>query len=280
MFGHRSLLLSYNTVLTTLGVGDGTVALQQPISFPVHSQSPRYLQLVQANFSKYIANVLNISTPFAYNNTTIRWTMNGGTTWTKIIMPFGAYSLASIQAAITTATYLLWTNASDPGFVIQSNTATGKTYVIIDNSKLYDPPTVLGLDFGTSACSDIAEFLGFNPAAATFIGNNVYSAPNPAHINLIGDSVSVRITGFGMLSNKSGASSYEIANVPLVGSSTANEIVYPQFPFLLPMIMLQQCPQTVSNYTITLAGSRMRNGVPWPLYFIEGQVNIAFQLIF
>lgn len=278
-FGNNSLILTYSKFLDSFGSGDGTVNLQTPITLP--SNPARYLQLIQANFSKYIANVLSITQPFAYNNTRIRWTTDGGAHWYNIDLPTGNYTLATIQDAIVAATYTIHTNSGDPAIFLAANLATGKTYVVLDNRKCNVGGYQLGIDFGSTASADIAEFLGFNPASATFIGNNVYSAPNPAQLNLTGDSVSIQLGGFGALSVSNGGISTELANVPMIAySPTANEFVYPLVPFEKPLILLQQVPQTISYYSVAFKGTRKRKGIPWPIFWVEGAINLTFQLIF
>lgn len=279
--GNTSIVLKYDTELATLGSADGVVNLDTPIILPPNK--PKYLKLIQTHFSKMIANVMNIATPFPWNNTTFRWSSNNGVAWTTVTLPAGRYDLTTFQDAIVAATYTLWTSAADPGIRVEPNLATGRVYCVLDSTKC-NAPSILAIDFSSNTVSpNIAEWLGFSTAAngAAFFGNNVYSAPNQAMLNLIGDSVSVVIDGFGTLSNKDGHMSKELIDVPLITwSQFANEYVAPLFPAEQPLILLSNVPDRVTRFSVSFVGSRTRAGVSYPCVFMEGNAAISFQIIY
>ncbi len=285
-YGAKTLKVQYRNLLASLGSGDGQVELASAI--PWGTTTKRYLQLCQVNMSKYVANVLNIgpsttpSCPFAWNNTRIRWTSDSGATWINIDLPAGCYTLDNVQQAIVAGSYTLHTNPGNPAFFLGANTATGRPYVVINYLLSTVGTNTLGLDFSSDTSSpNIAEFLGFNtaPGAATFITNGVYNSVTRAQLNLVGDSISVMLTGFGTLGNVGGQQTHELCTVPMIAfSPTANEFVHPLVPFQLPPIMVDAAAQ-IKSYTVSFVGSSTRNGQPWPVFFMEGQVNVVFSLI-
>lgn len=270
---HNSTILTYNTLLNSIGSGDGTVRLLAPIQWD--SRSRRYFRLIKCNFSALIPNIHNIA---GENNGLIKVSRDGGATWTSIQLTDGSYDVYDIELAINTTLAAWWTDPTKPGFTIRGNSATDYTYVILDSTTLAAPGVQLGIDFSASL---IWDFLGFsNPAQRIFIVDGEQDAPSYAKVNWYGDSISLLITGFGALTIKNGAQSFEAADMPLVLYAGSNEFIYPLQGIPSPKIPLPQCPQVLTEYSIALKGSRTNTttGVPYPLFFLEGNVNVQFEI--
>jgi len=98
-------------------------------------------------------------------------------------------------------------------------------------------------------------------------------------MNWFGDSVSVRLDGFGAIAIRNGASSRELCSVSLVSQgTTGNEYVYP-VGLPSPMISLSSVPSVLSEYKLEFVGSRVfSDGSQKKIYILEGAVEVIFKL--
>ena len=240
----NSTVLTYSTYLNGVGSGDGKVSLLAPIQWD--SRTKRYFRLIKCNFSSLIPNIHNVA---GENNALIRVSKDGGATWTSIQLKNGSYTVFNIEEAINTTITAWWADPTKPGFTIRGNTADQYTYTILDSTKLAAPGQ-LGIDYSQSL---IWDFLGYSdPLHRTFIVDGEQDAPSYAKVNWYGDSVSLLINGFGPLTIKNGAQSFEAADIPLVLYSGANEFIYPLQGIPSPKIPLPQCPTVLTEFFIAL----------------------------
>jgi hypothetical protein len=218
-------------------------------------------------------NVYNID---GKNNGLVRVTNDGGGTWTSIQLPVGIYTIPLIQEAINQTIGPTWyTSMADPAILIQYNLATNIAYIILDSTKLA-VGTQIGIDFSQSL---IHQLLGFS-AVQTFITDGVFSASEYAQLDWFGNNVSIVLNGFGALSIKNGVLSNEIVSVPLSSSNVNNEYVYPSAGIVSPYITLSRPLTNLSSYDVNFYGSRVdTNGVPYPIYVMEGLVEVVVELV-
>lgn len=267
----KSTVLTYSHNITTIASGDGTITLAAPLEWL--SSIRRRFRLIKCNFSKLIPNIHNVA---GENNGLIRVSRDGGTSWTNIQLTDGSYTVYDIELAVNAAVSAWWTDPTLPGFQIRGNYVTGYVYTTLDSTTLAAPGTQLGIDFSQSL---IYDFLGYPIGTSTFIVDGEYDAPNYANVNWYGDSVSLVITGIGPLTIKNGSQSFEAADIPLILYSGANEFVYPIQGIPSPKIPLPQCPNLLTNIAIKFLGSRTNAaGQQYPLYFLQGNINVQFEI--
>jgi hypothetical protein len=268
-----SVILSYNKSLSTFGSPNGTVTLDYPLRWTNKGNTIQKIRLIKATISDRMPNIYSQGTTF--NNGLVRVTNDGGLTWTPIQLQNGVYTIPLIQEAINqTIGPTYYTSMSDPGILIQYNLSTNIVYIIIDSSKLA-VGTQIGIDFSQSL---IYQLLGF-VTTKTFITDGTHSASNYAQLDWFGNSVSVVLTGFGPISIKNGALSNELVSIPLSASNVNNEYIYPTAGIISPIIPLSRPISELRNFDVTFLGSRVdSNGVQYPIYILDGMVEIVLEL--
>ena len=274
----RNTILTFSNSTTVRAKLDATRMLNFAIKVP--DTEAATLRLIDCHFSKFVANVIAISSPISYDNTRLRFTSDGGATWWNVVIPEGRYDIDSFNAAVSALTETLWTDPSDPGIVFGGNPSTGRVYVKLDNTKL-NQAGQLGVDFGSAACQDIGQFLGFTSKPA-IIGNNVVEAEDQPMFNLVGDSINLVVEGFGPLSVVDGAPGSVIASVPMIlHSSASNEFVYPMTPVITPHIQLTNCPPMVNQFSVRFESTRTiergSQSFKVPVIFIEGGCYVSME---
>lgn len=275
----KNAILTYSQTTNTLGQLDGTRIMQFPLQ-GFQFDAEKSLLLTEVHFSKYIANVFNVTSPIVYNNTRLLASTDNGATWFELVLTTGKYDIDTFNAAIKSLTSTLWTDPEDPGIVFGANPSTGRIYLQLDSTKLNAAGT-LGVKLDATASQDVAEFLGFT-GQKTFLGNNVWEAVDGAMFNLTGDSINIIVDGFGPLAFTDGKLSQVIASVPMIlHSAASNEFVYPLTPVIPPRIVLTQCPSVISQFGIRFESTRsiLRNGIltKLPVLFIEGGCYVALE---
>lgn len=267
-----SVILSYSKQNTTIGDLNGRVTLQQFIRFNDKARNFR-IQLIRVSFSSLIPNVFNHG---GENNGLISLSRDGGATWTDVQLTDGVYEMKYIEAALNAAVATWWTDPTDYGIKVRYNFATQYAYIELDSTKLAAPGTQLGIDLSQS---NAYELLGYDAATCTFTTDGLHAATSYARMNWFGDSVSVRLDGFGPLAIRNGVSSREFANVSLVSQgTTGNEYVYP-VGLPSPEISLTSVPQVLSEFSVEFVGSRtFPDGTQKKILVLEGAVELIFQL--
>lgn len=267
-----STILSYSKTITSLESPNGTVVLAQPLKFSMKQKQA--IRLIKCSFSSQIPNLYTLGT---FNNALISVSRDGGVNYTDIQLPNGIYTCAYIEAALNTAIQAWYTTASDWGIQIRYNLATNIVYCALDSTKLKAPGTQLAIHFGASS-SLIYEALGFT-ITKEYKTDGVHSADVYAKLDWFGNSVGIALCGFGPLSIANGTVSEEIARVPLSTSSVANEYIYPSSGITSPIIQLNRPLTELRSFEVKLYGSRVdTNGVNYPLYITEGNIELSFEL--
>lgn len=266
-----STILTYSSSFNSLSKLDGEVTLQTPIRF--NNRQKQAIRLIKVTFSSLIPNIYQI--PGSFNNGLIRVSKDGGVNWTNIQLPNGVYEVAHIQGAIIQAISTWWIDASDPGILLRYNLATQIMYFEMDSTKLAVPGQ-LGIDMSVS---QIAELLGYTGANRTCVIDGLFSADSYAKVDWAGNTVSVILEGFGPISIRNGAQSNELCTVPLSSSKNVNEYLYPVSGIVTPLVPLSRFIEEVRTYYVKFHGSRVdSNGVQYPIYVLEGSVELQFEL--
>lgn len=260
------------TVSSELG---GTIHLAAPLQF---SGIKRYFRLIKCSFTKYLANIHNVTG--VENNGLFAISNDGGVNWTNIQLQDGLYRAYDIELVANKIAADLgwWTTITDPGFKIRGNPATQHTYTILDSTKLAAPGQ-LAIDFSLSL---IWQFLGYtNPAAQTFVVDGEFDSVSPELVNWFGDELGLYIGQLGAISLRNGNQSSLVSSISLAVAYGSNNIIYPLAGIQTALLPLPQAPQLISDITVTLRGSRLdASGAPVPVYFPPGsELTVEFELV-
>lgn len=224
-----SIVLENRDIQNTLG--SRGVNVLYPTSIKLDPNRDSFMQVDQILIT---TNILNVYTDLGFDNTVIRITTNGGTSWDILTLLPGSYSVSYIESAIRDRSIALgyWTSPLAVGFTLKYNLATKLCYVNIDSTLLVGGQ--FGIDFGSS---DMWQLLGFG-TPKSFVTDGLHSADlNPKiDIQTLGGfiDVSTNITIANKRSNSSPTNT--IASVPTIAAAGQNYIVYPLEGFKAPLL--------------------------------------------
>lgn len=205
---------------TDFGTRDGTVTMIQPVHFNPSKQ--REYQIQNITLSQEIPNIYSYGT---FNNSTMQISNDGGTTWTTVQFANGIYTVNMIQDNIINAFLKAgWiTDSTKTPLILNYNPATSLVYSITDSTQLISG--TVGVNFGSSS---MWQLLGYSSAAnSKFTVDGTYSAQLPPQIDWQGSSINVICSAVQYARSINGNFSNVVAVVPIVTTSTSNEIVYP-----------------------------------------------------
>lgn len=182
------------------------------------SQHQHFKMRIQyASISSYMPNIIT------NENNTIRYSLNGGTTWSTITMEIGKYSVDQLNSAINSVLNTYYTDTSQPAFKLKVNTALYKVYIVIDSSKLNIPGAQLQIDMSVSTFYDT---IGFSLANAIITNDGLYTATNNAKIDNYGSCANVYLGGISSsLAYYNGSQSSWACRIPFTGTDV-NEYIY------------------------------------------------------
>lgn len=270
---YKSRLLTFSSSVTTTGTLDGEINLNTAID--INPNKPHTLKVVRAAITSNIPNVYNYGTR---NYGYIVVSNDAGLTPVAIQLSDGVYSVDAIQQAIIDVTAAWWTSTSDPGIVIRANTVTGYCYIILDSSKLSGGGVdLLTIDFkatdGSGNVSKMCELLGYS-ATTDFSADGTYSGDVYPQLDLWGNKVHIKISGFGPLGIYNQLSSEIACTIPLTTDSVLNEYTFPgesgQAPWEVP---IRVPGDKLVNYKVTFIGDR---DLTLPLLAYDGKADISF----
>lgn len=210
-----------NTTGNDFGTRDGQYTMIQPQE--LDDKKRKEYQIQSIILSPEIPNIFSYGN---FDNTKVKISNDGGTTWSTVLIPNGIYTINMIQDSITDAILQAgWIvdNLHIP-IVIDYNPATRLVYIQLDSSQL-SVGTQIAVDFGAS---EIYKMFGLlNPLTSIFIVDGTFSAPKPPLIDTQGTFVNVSCNLINGARYINGVYSNVIAKVPLVASSSQIEIVFP-----------------------------------------------------
>jgi len=260
-------VLSYQKTITSIGLLDGETLQSNPLRSNINR--PHYLRLIQVGFDSQIPNIYNYG---GINTGLVHVSKDDGATWDVIQIPDGVYTIALINSAIQSSISTYWTDASDPGLFIRYNTATQMVYVEMDESKLA-VASHIKIDFKPTG-SSLYELLGFvttTTFASTGATPDLFTASHYAKINWFGNTVSVRLKGFGNLCYSNGSPIEEICLVPLSSAKVTNEYLYPTAGIRMPWIRINSM-DNIQKFSVELWGGTKH------LLLLEGSINLSFEI--
>jgi len=272
--GSRVLTFQNSFYSTPGSVGplDKSISLQVPIDL---YGSQVYISLISCTFSSTIPNVFNYTAPqggvpFAFNNSVIGVSRDGGATWLAINLPNGVYTIPIINAAINDATITAgwWTPAvpQTTGFTLSYNLSTSIPYISIDSTLLAAPGVQFGVDFAYQG-STMWTTLGFSTAAASkIIINGLSSSQNQGQLDTYGSSVHIHLQGFGALGvlNSSQSDLFTVASLINTGGVVPPAYLFPQGQ-AMPKIKLWNACSPLNKYSVLFDGSN-----EMPLVWLSG----------
>jgi hypothetical protein len=252
---------------TEFGTRDGTVTMIQPVRFD--DKKHREYQIQNITLSQQIPNIYSYGN---FNNTTMQISNDSGVTYSTVQFSNGIYTVQMIQDTITNAFLKAgWiTDITKIPIIVNYNPATSLIYVILDSANL--SAGMLGVNFGSSS---MWQMLGFDTAAhSEFVLDGTYSAQLPPQIDWQGSSINVSCSIVQYARSINGTFSNVVARVPIVTSSTSNEIVYPSgvtgnisMPFVAATI-----PSDIMSFTV-----QFKTPTGLPVVWLYG--GISFQII-
>jgi hypothetical protein len=254
-------VLTFKKQSTGLSTGDTNVSLDSSIIFK-DSRTKKQLRILNGYVSTAIPNIFNYG---GINTGLIGLSNDGGVNWTTIQLENGIYKVSQINNAIN-ATIASWmTNPSESAFNLYSNSALGKTFIVLDSSKLVVGQ--IAVDFGVVG-SSINTLLGFtNPDS--FLVDGTYEADAYPQMDYYGNILSIRIQGLGNLSVVNGSTSNEVATIDLT-SSLSNLYKIETIDFWYDIFPVTQ----INSYKIEFVGSRNRS-ILWTEH--DTQLTIAIR---
>jgi len=199
----------------------GQVTMIQPVTLDPNKK--KKYRLIRCILTPEIPNVYAYGN---FNNTQIRISNNGGSTWSIIQFPNGIYTISMIQDTITSSLLTAgWiASSSNTPIIVNYNPATRLVYVIL-NSSLLSSGTQVAVDFGYTV---FYQMLGYaTPATAKFTTDGTFSAPNPPNLDVQGTYVNIVSNLINGCRYSNGTFSNIIARIPLVTTSSQVEIVFP-----------------------------------------------------
>lgn len=212
---------SDSTTGNTFGYRKGIVNMIQPITFDPNKKKAYQVQSVI--LSPEIPNVYNYD---GFDNTKVKISNDGGTTWVTVQFPNGIYQINMIEATVTNA-FLQAGWIPDETFVpivIDYNPATRLVYIQVDTTKL-SVGTQAAVDFGAS---QMYRLLGFPTAvSAKFLLDGTFSATLAPEVDTQGTYINVVCNAINASRFINGQLSNVIAKVPIVNSGNGIEIVFP-----------------------------------------------------
>lgn len=243
-----SILLNYTGDTTATDDLSGTVNFTSPITLD-KSHSAWRLRLVNYSMSRLICNIHT-----AYANNRLRVSVDGALTYTTMTLPNGQYSISSINLAIQRMFVDNgWSlDLLDVGIVLGANTSVSRCYLSVDTTKMAGATGNVIVDFNSS----LADFLGFQstPALTTVLGTSVvHDAADVARVDWYGNSLSLRLMGFGLLGYSNANQSFEILNIPLAVISGESNTY--DGPLLMQPAISIDPPESISVYRVEVRGT-------------------------
>lgn len=248
------------------GTRDGTVTMVQPVQFD--NKKSREYQIQNITLSQQIPNIYSYN---GFNNTTLQISNNAGVSWTTVQFANGIYTVSMIQDNITNAFLQAgWiVDATKTPVILNFNPATSLVYVIVDSTQIISGQA--GINFGSSS---MWQLLGFSSdTASKIITDGTVSTTQPPQIDWQGSSINVVCSLMQYARSINGVFSNVIATIPIVTTSTSNEIVYPSGstgniaqPFVGATIT-----DSVMSFNI-----QFQTPTGKPVVFLYGGVNVQF----
>lgn len=254
------------TTNSTYGTRNASITLQQPLI--LNSNGQKYFRVNNITISPEIPNVYSYGN---YDNTTIKLSKDGGTTWIIGKLPNGVYTITMIQDCINNiCSDLGWyTSISDTPFTLSYNPATKLIYCKINSSKLLNVGQFC-IDFSVS---QMYKMLGYDISACTFITDGIHASPNEPLIDSQGTYVTLEMSCIQNTRNLNGIASNILARIPLISGST--EIVFPSGSTgLISPVVPALIPNYISSYDV-----KIKNGNGDDCVFLYGNVIMSIEII-
>jgi hypothetical protein len=263
-------VVGYDRYLSTFGSADGHVTFNQPLTLKPNGRRVA-IRVISATISRLVANVFDMSANGGTRNNLIQVSRDAGASWVDVVLPPGAYGVSNINAAIKDATNGVGWNtlAAEPALQLFSNSVVQRCYWVLDSTRLAAPGTQIGvrMNGGTSLAGAL---LGFS-AAQTSVADGTFGGDVVPRIDWIGNSVSVRLRGFGPLSVINGTSNDELMQIAL-GTPAGNIYSAPQAGVIMPWITIPSAG-AINGFDVAYIGATGD-----PVYFIEGQATLRFEI--
>jgi len=245
---------------------DGIVEFRNTLNFAANVKRTT-LQLINAYASTSIPNILNTA---EYDNSKIKASRDGGTTWVTIQLDNGIYDTADLTNSINYALASIgWTNdaINEPLIEIYANEAVQKIYIVLDSTHLIGGPQI-ALDL---SASKIFESLGFTLATSVMLIDGSYDATNYAALDVYGNTMQIEIElNNSYFTIENGERSNVVGIVDLTSSNGGNlynidTASTAEIDFTLP--------QYISNFGVKFKGSRYNN---LPIYMLNPEIFLIF----
>lgn len=226
------------------GTRSGQVNLQQPMYFDMNKK--RAFRVIRCILSGQIPNI------YAYgdfDNTTVRITRDGGTSWNTVQLTRGIYTVSQLSASIndTAIQHNWYTDPTDPAIRMSYNPATQYIYVSLDSTKLAIAGGQIGIDFSVSR---IHEMFGYPQSASTFLVDGIHQAPNSPQMDVQGTYCDVAMSCIMSARMVNGTPSNIICRLPL-DAAGQNEIVFPSGNTgMISPLMRANIPYCISQYSV------------------------------
>lgn len=267
-----SLVIDYTTQADSvtglpLGNRSGTINMKQTQYLdPNRKHGYRILLGLMSN---QIPNIYNYG---GFNNTTLRITANGGTTWSTIQLPNGIFTVAQLNDNILNVMGQLnyWTNSSAPGFTLNYNPSTTLVYVSLDSTKLAVAGQ-LGIDLSVS---QLGATLGYVTGGQIFLTDGYHSATLPPQLDTQGTYVNIFISVIQRTRTVNGQVSNIVYRVPIINDTTG-EIVFPSSKTgNLSTIMRAEIPADIQSADVSFKTDSGQEVV-----FLYGGVTLSTELL-
>lgn len=259
--------ITFQSLISSTSNGTTTTRLDQSIQWSKYN-STKKIKLVNCFISGNIPNVYNYG---GVNNGLVRVTNDGGSSWTSIQLDDGIYTATDITNAINYSVSSWHTSLSDPALVISTNDVIGKCYITLDSTKLATGSQI-GIDLTQSTIYDLLGFL----VTDTFTTDGQHDATNLAKLDWFGNTLSIKLDGFGSLSVVNSSSSNIIATLNL--SNKNGNLYQIDTSSFFPVTIFP--PSQISSYKLSFLGSRNdSSGNPKDIIFLEGEIQLTFQIM-
>lgn len=203
-----------------------TKIFQSPIMIEKSREGKRLLKLT---YAKIPMTVYNISS--ALGNNKIRYSMNGGSSYTIITFQDGIYTLFTIDSTIKSELYKnthteihATTGSIIYPFILQGNQAISKGYLIIDTN--FSTYTNVIVDIKNNSLSTFYLLYGFTIAQTVLDGSSSTEIISTNNINIYDSQFRIECNIIKSYTNIANKDSYKQSKIMYIGNLDSQPNLY------------------------------------------------------